>query len=87
MIFLYSLKINKLSTRLIELKNETYEEIDGFCYYTNYNIVSGGAMRLYYGINKRKKKLIVAVKIDKEKKKKSSTINEAIILTKLKGIQ
>ena len=43
-------------------------------------------MRVYYGINKTKE-IDVSVKIDKEKKKKSSTINEVIILTKLKGIQ
>ena len=84
--FLSPKNINELPITLVELKNETYEEIDDFCYYTNFNIGSGGTMRVYYGNNKTKK-IDVAVKIDKEKKKKSSTINEAIILTKLKGIQ
>ena len=43
-------------------------------------------MDVYYGIDTNRQ-IDMAVKMDKSKKKKSPTKNEAIILTKLKGIE
>ena len=43
-------------------------------------------MDIYYGIDTNGQ-IDMAVKMDKSKKKKSPTINEAIILNKLKGIE
>ena len=75
-----------ISIKIIDIKNEVFQQIEDFYYYPNYIIGSGGTMKVYYGIQKDNK-FEVAIKIDKEKKRRSSTINEAIILTRLKGIE
>ena len=43
-------------------------------------------MKVFFGKNKKTGENVV-IKLEKEQKKKSSAINEAIILTKLKGIE
>lgn len=73
------------SVKLLEINDDYFQEVENVCYYDNYIIGSGRIMKVYFGIHKEKK-IEVAIKIDRNNKRKSSTINESIILTTLKWI-
>jgi hypothetical protein len=64
---------------------ENFIDIENYKYFLNYIIGSGGNMEVFYGIEKKTKQ-DVSIKIEFKEKKHSGAINEAIVLTALKGI-
>ena len=75
-------KGNNLVFSLFDKFKSKFKKCDDFIYFPNYIIGSGGNMNVFFGKDTKNNEFVV-VKIDKNKDRKPSTLNEANILKKL----
>ena len=75
-------KGNNLVFTLFDKVKSKFKRCGDFIYFPNYIIGSGGNMNVFFGKNTKNNEFVV-VKIDKNKDRKPSTLNEANILKKL----
>ena len=82
----FNINEKEFSYLLYEIKNGKFRIFNDYIYYLDYVIGAGGQMKTFFGKNMKKNEY-TAIKIETKKKKMSPIKNEAIILSKLKGIE